>query len=178
VSAAPPLEMTFACPSCRAAAEVADLAGAEEIRCPCGFRAPRAPGSVGEGGRLRRCAACGDPRLYRQKDFSRGVGFGLLVGGFALALALGVFVGPTGFFVVLGGSAALDALLYALSGSVVVCHWCEAHFREAGGAYPEFDLELHDIVRHEREVARAGQRVPAHEGEASPTALHPTRYDG
>jgi hypothetical protein len=179
VPGAAPVEMDFRCPKCGRAVTVPDAAAASTLACPCGFAAPRHAAALGPDGVLVRCAACGDPRLYHQKDFSRAVGLGLLVGGFLLAVLLGVFTGPWGFFVVLGASAALDALLYALSGVVVVCHWCEAHYRGAPDErYPEFDLELHDVVRHEKEVVRQGQRAPAHEGEAGPKALHPTRYDG
>ena len=101
--------------------------------------------------------------------------------GFALAVALGVFTGPWGFFLALGGSALLDAGLYAVAGNVVICHWCEAHLRGGPEDYPEFDLSIHDLVRHQKEVAGQGQPVPDHEGRASAPGegpLHPTRYDG
>ncbi|MCK6481762.1 MAG: hypothetical protein HUU06_10425 [Planctomycetaceae bacterium] len=174
------IEADFACPACGREVLAADLAAAATLPCPCGAAAPRFPGSL-EGDRLLRCALCGDPRLYRQKDFSRRVGIGLLVAGFAVAVALGVWIGPSGFFGALLVSVALDTLLWLIAGEVVVCHWCEAHFREAAGTFPEFDLEVHDLVRYQREVAAKGQRVPEHEGEAAPAggpALHPTRYDG
>ncbi len=174
------VEADFACPACGREVLVADLAAAATLPCPCGAAPPRFEGAL-EGDRLRRCALCGDPRLYRQKDFSRRVGIGLLVAGFAVALALGIFLGPAGFFGALGASLVLDTLLWLVAGEVVICHWCEAHFRDVAGNYPEFDLELHDVVRYEREVAAKGQPVPAHGGDASSAgaaALHPTRYDG
>jgi DNA-directed RNA polymerase subunit RPC12/RpoP len=174
------IEAAFACPGCGRAAESEDLEAAADLSCPCGFRAPRREGSVARG-RVLRCALCGDPRLYRQKDFGRGVGIGLLVAGFALAVLLGVLVGPWGFFAALGASVALDALLYLVAGEVVICHWCETHYRGGPEDYPEFDLALHDLVRYQRSVAAAGQRVPDHEGAAGAPALadrHPTEYDG
>ena len=125
-----------------------------------------------------RCALCGDPRLFVQKDFSRKVGIGLLVLGFALAVALGALVGPWGFFGVLAASVAIDSLLWLVAGKVVICHWCGAHYRGDTAGYPEFDLALHDVVRHEKEVAAAGHPVPAHEGVAAAAPLHPTEYDG
>lgn len=174
-----PVECAFPCPACGGAAAVEDLAAAGVLPCPCGTSSPRFPGSL-EGGRVVRCALCGDPRLYRQKDFSRKVGIGLLLLGFALAVLLGVLLGPWGFFLTLGGSVLLDTLLWLVAGEVVICHWCEAHFRETPGDYPEFDLEVHDLVRHQREVAARGQRVPEHEGEAPAGGAppHPRRYDG
>jgi len=174
------IEADWACPGCGRAAAVADLARAGTLSCPCGRSAPRHPGTL-EGDRVARCALCGDPRLYAQKDFNATVGIGLLVAGFLIAILLGVLVGPWGFFVALGASAGLDALLYLVAGTVVVCHWCEAHFRGDAGPHPEFDLALHDLVRHQREVAAAGQPVPEHEGrEAAPggAPVHPTEYDG
>ena len=175
-----PIEADWACPGCGGAASAADLAAAETLSCACGRTAPRHPGAL-EGGRVARCAVCGDPRLYEQKDFNATMGIGLLVAGFAIAVVLGVFVGPWGFFIALGVSAGLDALLYLVAGQVVVCHWCEAHYRGDAGPHPEFDLALHDLVRHQKEVAAAGQPVPEHEGRAvSPggAAVHPTEYDG
>jgi predicted RNA-binding Zn-ribbon protein involved in translation (DUF1610 family) len=172
------IEVAFACPTCGRAAEVPDLAAAAALTCACGFRTPVRDGALARD-RVALCPLCGDPRLYRQKDFSRGVGIGLLVGGFALAVLLGVFLGPWGFFATLGLSAALDALLYGIAGEVVICHWCETHLREAPGAYPEFDLALHDLVRHQKEVGAAGHPVPEHEGRTEAAApLHPTEYDG
>jgi hypothetical protein len=115
-----------------------------------------------------------------QKDFSRTVGIGLLVLGFAVAVALGVVVGPWGFFGALVASVGLDSLLYLVAGRVVVCHWCGAHYRGGPEDYPEFDLALHDLVRHQKSVAAAGHAVPEHEGGSGgdPGTLHPTEYDG
>ena len=116
-----------------------------------------------------------------KKDFSRTMGIGLLVLGFGVAIGLGVFVGPWGFFGALVASVALDSLLYLVAGRVVICHWCGAHYSGGPEDYPEFDLALHDVVRHQKEVAAAGQPVPDHEGRrAAPgaAAVHPTEYDG
>jgi hypothetical protein len=175
-----PIEAQWACPKCGAAAECADLAGAATLSCPCGWSNARHVDTLRADGRPVRCPLCGDPRLYVQKDFSRRVGLGMLVGGFALAVLCGIFVGPVGFFGVLGASAALDAVLYLLAGQVVVCHWCETHLRGGPEDYPDFDLETHDLVRHQKEVAAAGHAVPAHEGLVAPgdAERHPTRYDG
>lgn len=172
------IECSWACPGCGREAGVEDLEAAATLPCPCGKSVPRFPGAVGEG-RVLRCAICGDPRLYLQKDFSRTVGIGLLVLGFAVAVALGVFVGPWGFFAALAASLALDTLLWLVAGNVVICHWCEAHYRGGPEDAPPFDLALHDLVRHQKEVAAAGQRVPEHEGTpGGETSLHPTAFDG
>ena len=98
---------------------VPDLGAAATLPCPCGHAAPRRAGAL-EGGRVVRCALCGDPRLFVQKDFSRKVGIGLLVLGFALAVALGALVGPWGFFGVLAASVAIDSLLWLVAGKVVI----------------------------------------------------------
>jgi hypothetical protein len=170
-----PVEIDFACPSCGREALLPDLEAAPDLTCPCGLRRGKAGGWPG------RCALCGDPRLYRQKDFSRKVGIGLLALGFGIALVLGVLAGPWGFFLALGASAALDGLLWLVAGTVVICHWCEAHYRGGPEDVPEFDLAVHDVVRHQREVAAGGRPVPEHEGRAAAPgdrAVHPTAYDG
>jgi hypothetical protein len=167
------IEVSFACPGCGREASSPDLEAAATLPCPCGRSAPRRPGAL-EGGRVVLCALCGDPRLYVQKDFSRTMGIGLLVSGFAVAISLGVFVGPWGFFGALAVSVALDSVLYLVAGKVVICHWCGAHYRGGPEDYPEFDLALHDVVRHQKEVAAAGHAVPEH----GAAAVHPTEYDG
>ena len=172
------IEVAFACPRCGREAGAADLAAAAALACPCGFSAPVRTGALREG-RPVRCPLCGDPRLYVQRDFSRKVGIGLLLAGFALAILLGMLLGPWGFFAALAASVGLDTLLWAVAGNVVLCHWCETHLRGGPEDYPEFDLALHDLVRHEKSVAATGRPVPAHEGDAgSPAPLHPTEYDG
>jgi DNA-directed RNA polymerase subunit RPC12/RpoP len=176
-----PLEAVFACPGCGRGVEVEDLASVEVLACPCGASVPRHPGALRADGRPVRCPLCGDPRLYLQKDFSRTVGIGLLVAGFAAAVLLGVFAGPWGFFAALAASVGLDTLLWLLSGNVVICHWCETHLRGGPEDYPDFDLAVHDLVRHQREVAARGQPVPGHEGGApapGEAPVHPTEYDG
>jgi DNA-directed RNA polymerase subunit RPC12/RpoP len=173
------IEAAFACPTCGREAVVEDLAAAPGLACPCGFAAPLRPGALRDG-RPARCPLCGDPRLYVQRDFSRKVGIGLLVVGFALAILLGMVLGPWGFFTALAVSVALDTALWAVAGNVVLCHWCETHLRGGPEDYPEFDLALHDVIRHEKQVAAQGQPVPAHEGKAAaaPAPLHPTEFDG
>jgi len=176
-----PIEVSLACPECGHEAVLDDLAAAENLACACGWSAPRFAGCRDARDRPVRCALCGDPRLFVQKDFSRKVGMAAVVGGFALAVGLGVFLGPWGFFGTLGAAALLDGLLYAfVVGEVVVCHWCETHYRGGPLDYPAFDLEEHDRVRHQKEVAAQGHPVPEHEGrEASPAerAAHPRSYD-
>lgn len=167
------IEVSFACPTC------GREAGGEDLSCPCGFSSPVFPGSLREDGRPVRCPLCGDPRLFVQRDFSSRMGIGLLAAGFALAILLGMFAGPWGFFAALAGSVGLDTLLWAMAGNVVVCHWCGTHLRGGPEDYPEFDLAVHDLVRHQKEVAATGQPVPEHEGTAPAGAeVHPTRYDG
>ena len=174
------IEVAFACPKCDHEAGAEDLAAAASLACPCGFSAPRHPGSLLEDGRPVRCPLCGDPRLYVQRDFSRKMGIGLLVAGFALAILLGMVVGPWGFFAALAASVGLDTALWAMSANVVICHWCETHLRGGPEDYPEFDLAVHDLVRWQKEVATTGRPVAEHVGTAAPGAaeVHPTRYDG
>lgn len=167
------IEVSFACPGCGQEASAPDLAAAATLPCACGNAAGRRPDAL-KRDRVVLCALCGDPRLFVQKDFSRTMGIGLLVAGFAVAIALGVFVGPWGFFSALAVSVAMDAVLYLVAGKVVICHWCGAHYRGGPEDYPEFDLALHDVVRHQKEVAAAGQPVPEH----GAAAVHPTEYDG
>ncbi len=88
---------------------------------------------------------CSVGELYRQKDFN--VRWGLAVVALAAALAYWTW----GLSLV--GALLVDAWLYRWVPWVVVCYYCQAHYRGLPGvrAYETFDLLKYDVYKTLRE---------------------------
>ncbi len=79
-------------------------------------------------------------------------------------MVVGCALGPSTSWISVGVAVLLDALLYLLVPSVVICYACNAPYRRfAEAQHPEvFDIAVHDVYkfnrRHppRREVAVAG----------------------
>jgi hypothetical protein len=153
--------IAFACPSCGEAVEGSVDATTTAMACArCGRAAPLPEAAaLGASGRVEACPVCGSRDLYRQRDFSRRVGIGLV--------AVGVLTGPFTHWISTVAFVGLDAVLYLLVPSVAICYACEAQVRgyDAAGAPPPFDVAVHDLYRFgkrfppRREAAVAGPRA-------------------
>ncbi|MGD8375281.1 MAG: hypothetical protein PVF68_04005 [Acidobacteriota bacterium] len=145
------------CRNCDAALRLLPLDGPAPP-CPgCGaVRDLRLPEALRERGVLERCAACGDPRLYRQKDFPRSLGLAIVVAGMAASLAVLPF-SPLGAYAVLFGMALLDGIVYLLLPEVAICYRCGARHRgwDPSVRPAPFDLLTADLVEHQRRQARS-----------------------
>jgi hypothetical protein len=97
--------------------------------------------------------------LYKKKDFPHFLGVAILVTACVLFLALNAWYETWLAWVVLIGSAALDALLYLAVKDVVVCYGCDAEHRgmRRSGNRP-FELTIHE--RHRQERLRKQQLEP------------------
>ena len=95
-----------------------------------------------EGDGLRGCLACGHPELYTQRDFHRGLGLAIV--GAAALLA------PFTSYLSLAGAAVLDAVLYHVAPSVVVCYACCARHRGFAPRphHPRFDRTIEERLRY------------------------------
>jgi hypothetical protein len=142
------VNVTFACPACDRPARV-HLHGPVAWQCPaCDQRLQLAP----PAGVLTECVVCGNPGLYKKKDFPHGLGLALLT----LACAASFFT--YGWYekwltwAILIGTAVFDGLLYLLVGDVVVCYRCQAQYRRlpSGQDYKPFDLGTAERYRQER----------------------------
>jgi len=91
--------------------------------------------------KLTQCPQCASPHLYRQKDFNRKLGLGLIVVGVATSV---ITYGLSLVVVTL-----LDLWLYRRVGEVGLCYQCHAQFREDPNVQTlsPFDLEIHDYYR-------------------------------
>ncbi len=110
-------------------------------------------------GQPTRCLLCGNPDLWRQKDFPQAAGL-LIVALGALSSSLAwYFYRPRLALGILLGFALADLLLFALMPDVLVCYRCQA--RHSGidvAGRPGFDHETAERYRQERlRLAGAGK---------------------
>src|SRR5262249_43473899 len=148
------VNVRFRCPNCEAPARL-ELPGPSEWQCPaCGHRLalhvgqafepdgqarkPDLPGSVGG---LQSCAVCGNPELYRKKNFPHKLGLTILTLGFLASIELYRRYMIWLMWTILLGTWAFDVLLYCLVGDVVVCYRCLAHYRRLPDktAFPPYE---------------------------------------
>ena len=91
---------------------------------------------------LNQCPICGAGHLYKQKDFNRKIGVGILVIGILFAY----FTYGISLLVV----TVIDFCLYRYVGEVGCCYQCQAQYRgtESVKKLEGFDLEMHDYYRN------------------------------
>ena len=142
------LEITFACPApdCGAAV-VTPLATTEAAgTCPrCATTTPLPDAGAAQAAeRFGPCPLCGAADLYAQRDFNRRLGLGLA--------AVGLLLGPFTAWISTIVAIALDAVLYLVVPSVVICYACQAQVRGVGKAQrpPPFEIALHDVYKFNR----------------------------
>lgn len=119
-----------------------------EVPCPnCGKTRPVAPegwtdAPAGGDGSVDVCPLCGCRHLYRQRDFNRALGCGLVVLG-------AVFV-PWTFGLSLVVCSLVDLWLYRRLKDTVVCYKCDTVYRDARPLprHVEFDLLKHDVLKY------------------------------
>jgi len=134
--------VAFVCDACDRPIYLPVERAADGAICPgCGRGHPlRIDGSTAGSGRLLRCLRCGTDRLYRQKDFNKGIGIAI----FSVAALLSV---PTWGLSLLAATL-IDLLLYYLIGDVTLCYVCGAQHRgfTKNPAHGPFDLHVAEAI--------------------------------
>jgi hypothetical protein len=120
-------------------------AAVPELTCPgCGAAraVARSGWSDSPEARVEVCPLCGCRHLYRQRDFNRAGGCGLVV--------LGAVLVPWTLGLSLIACSLIDLWLYRRLRDAVVCYRCDTVYRDAspGPRQTEFDLLKHDVVKH------------------------------
>ena len=104
---------------------------------------------VDESGRLGQCWICGCDRLYRQRDFNRKIGLGVV--------AVAALFSVKTYGLSLLAAAIIDGLLYWKLPEIALCYHCESIHR--GFDLPS-TIEAYDLATHERyEDQDWGKRV-------------------
>ena len=93
-------------------------------------------------GRVELCPLCGCKHLYRQRDFNRALGCGLV--------ALGAILVPWTYGLSLIALSLFDLWLYRRLPEAVVCYRCDTVFRDARpiARQTEFELLKHDVLKY------------------------------
>jgi len=88
------------------------------------------------------CLACGHPELYTRRAFPRGLGIAVV--------ALAALLAPATMYLSLVAAALLDALLYLVAPTEVVCYVCQTRHRGFAGEprHPRYDLGIAERLRH------------------------------
>jgi len=92
---------------------------------------------------VTQCISCGHDTLYRQKDFNRAVGMGLVGIGVIISLYFFARGEPLYAMGALAVTALIDFLAYFLVGEVTVCYSCHAIYRgfKRNPEHEPFDLK-------------------------------------
>ena len=153
------------CPGCskRFTFHPGQMAG-EEIACgECGRAFDLAIRDWRSGaGSLERCLACGEHRLYRQRDFNRKVGLAVVLGGAGVSLALLPF-SVVAAYLVLFTLAGIDLGFYLMLPEVVICYRCGAKYRRfpRESKIEPFDLLTAELVDHQVREEKAKEEAGA-----------------
>ncbi len=132
------LQITFRCEKCNEWPTAVWLRD-RELRCS-GCDTKKA--LMAQPPKLEPCPVCETEHVYKQKDFNRKLGIGLLV--------LGVIASYFTYGISLLLVAAFDWWLYRHTGDVGLCYRCHSQFRgsEEVSALKAFNLSYYDYYKN------------------------------
>lgn len=142
------MNVTFPCPACeKTAVTPVDQPG--DWQCPsCDHRL-----RVGAAEKaLPVCVICGNPELYKRKDFPHWLGMTILIVAVVLSTVTYYAYEKWWSWSFLIGSALIDGGLYLLVGDVIVCYRCQAHYRgfTSSDAHKPFEITIGERYRQEK----------------------------
>jgi hypothetical protein len=112
------------------------------------------------------CAICGNPELFKKKNFPHSLGLGILTVACIVSFITYLSYEKILTWLILGGTAVFDVALYLWVGDVVVCYRCGAVHgpMTPGPEHKPFDLGISERYRQEqirREQLQAEKRANA-----------------
>jgi hypothetical protein len=97
------------------------------------------------------CAVCRNSELYKKKNFPHTLGLTILT--LACVVSFGTYLSyqQTLTWIILGGTAVFDILLFLWVGDAVVCYRCGAQHNQCtpGPQHKPFDLGISERYRQE-----------------------------
>lgn len=134
------MDINFRCRHCGLGLWVEDREAPSEVACRrCEETHAIDPDAAMEDGALRRCWVCGCDWLYRQRDFNRKVGLGIV--------AVAALFSVKTYGLSLLAAAIIDLILYTRLPEIAMCYHCEAIHR----GFPLTDrIESYDLGTQER----------------------------
>lgn len=145
------MQIVFQCPACQRL-NYRDVSSVNRsLDCSdCDWKRD-IPGSDLDGETPRRCLACGNGDLWRQKDFPQGLGLLMVATGAILSTIAWWNYEEIWAIGILLAFAAVDLVLYVAMPDVLVCYRCSSRHRKASipDDHPRFNLELNERYRQE-----------------------------
>ena len=144
--------LTFHCPKCELSTRSGEIPQSSELVCTgCGWtrsldldslKGPHQPGE---------CLRCGNPDLWRQKNFPQSLGFACVaVAAISSSVAI-YYYRPLLALAILMFFALIDMVLYTFMPDVLVCYRCRTkHHRADVSQHGAFDHELGERYRQEK----------------------------
>jgi hypothetical protein len=103
------------------------------------------------------CVSCGHDTLYVQKDFNRSLGLAIVVLGCGASIYFFAQNQPLFAMAMLGLTAAVDFVAYAVVREVTVCYSCHAVYR---GFQRNPEHEPFDLKKLEKYGGRTPRNAP------------------
>jgi hypothetical protein len=150
------LNVYFTCPSCDRPAQVG-VRTSTDWQCPaCDHRQQIDAAEP----TLPCCVICGNPELYKKKDFPHWLGMTILVVACVASAYTYLWYDKWLTWAILIGSAIIDGALYLSVGDAVVCYRCNAHYKgfTPTEAHRPFELTIGERYRQERLRVQERQR--------------------
>lgn len=101
---------------------------------------------------LTTCVLCGNPELYKKKDFPHWLGMTILIVACLASVVTYAVYAKWWTWGILLGSAMIDGVLYLCVGDAIVCYRCNAHYLgfDAKDSHRPHDLGVAERYRQER----------------------------
>jgi uncharacterized protein (DUF983 family) len=142
------VDVCFSCPSC-------DRPARTGVRAPLDWQCPACEHRQhldAADPALPHCVICGNPELYKKKDFPHWLGMTILVVACVASAFTYLWYEKWLTWAILIGSALIDGALYLAVGDAVVCYRCGAHHKgfTPTGDHRPFELTIGERYRQER----------------------------
>jgi hypothetical protein len=144
------VKVRFSCPTCETPGRLL-IPGQPSWQClACDHRVV-ADERVGPA-TLPVCAVCGNGELYKKKNFPHTLGLTILTLACVVSYITYLNYLQTLTWLILGGTALFDVLLYLWVGDAVVCYRCSAVHNQftPGPEHKPFELGTSERYRQER----------------------------
>ncbi len=143
--------ISFDCPKCLKIAHGEVTQSSRTVNCTeCGWNRDFGDDDL-KGESPQQCLVCGCSDLWRQKDFDRRLGVGIVGLSILIYLTLVAFMMPGIAMIVLMVIGLADWVLYAVLPDRLVCYRCHAQYRRIThlAKATAFDLEVNERYRQE-----------------------------
>ena len=144
--------LTFYCPKCEQTNRSPEIPESMQIACSgCDWSRPISEEAIGTANAPSQCLRCGNPDLWRQKNFPQSLGFLFVAAGAVSSSIAWYYHRPITALAILMGFALLDMALYLTMPDVLVCYRCQStHHRVDVSGHAAFDHELGERYRQEK----------------------------